>query len=143
MFYQILREVIMNSEEMYEMLGGYLNPNGILFSAILATVIQAIVFLVYLSLRGTALYKMNAKLGEKKLWLAFLPCGCFYLLGKLQDDTMPSSSRNSAYTWTAVIASSIYAVLGILLEVFGAVPTVKAVLAAAESEGITRSFIVS
>ena len=142
MFYQILYEVINYSEEMYEMVGGYFTASGILFSAIFALSVKAVLFIVYYSLRSVAVYGMSKRNGLKNLWLAFIPCGYFYLLGRLQDDSMPSSKRNPIYTWTAVVSSALYVVFGILLEIFGALPTLKAVLSAGEMEEITRNFIV-
>ena len=106
MIYSAIYTALTFSETLNEIRGEGLTAKGVLFLVSLAVGIELLFLLANYFFRGFAIYKMSSRMKMKKLFLAFIPCGCFYLLGRLQDDSIPNN-RNKLYTYLAIVFSAL------------------------------------
>ncbi len=126
-------------------ISGYeLNAGGVVVMFFVLAGIQAAEYLALYLLRGIAAYKMAKRMGIKNAWLAFIPCGCFYLIGKLQDESGAFSKSNNVWALMALISSAIYATLAIAIDAISTIPTLVSIISTTEmTDIITDASIVS
>ena len=144
MFYSIFENTIYANYFIAKKFGKQFNAKGILFLFFAIAALEIISYLVLYMLRGIAIYKMAKRRGLKNLWLAFVPCACFYLLGKLQDDTVQSAKRNAVWSYIAIISSAVMVVFAIITDVTATIPTLSKILTIQDKTVvITEEYIVS
>ena len=78
--------------------------------------VQIAAYVLNYSFRSAAAYKLAKRQNIGNLWLAFVPCACFFILGKLQDDGV-KESRRKTWAYLAVIGSAVSLVFGLLGDV--------------------------
>ena len=142
MFYSLFYELIANSSVIYDVFDGYLTKFGFIFTVSTTIGLRLVEYAVFYGLRSAAIYKMAKRQNLNHLWLAFIPCACFYLIGLLQDDTTPSARRNIGWLYTAIISSSLWVVTSALVDGFGTVPTLLNILALADTDPVTVDVLV-
>jgi len=69
------------------------------FILILSLIVLAIAIVVYI-LQSIALYKLSSKNNIQNAWLAWIPVGNMYILGKLGFEVYaPEDKKNEIFTW--------------------------------------------
>ncbi len=129
MIYSAINTALTFSETLNTIRGEGLTAKGVLFLVSISVGVELLFILANYIFRGIAIRKMASKMGFKNLFLAFIPCGCFYLLGKLQDDSIPNN-RNKLYTYFAIIFSALDLFISIVADFLLSYPALTKIIGA-------------